>query len=90
MTQAGRELIALKTNPYWFGHDIYAPATEEEGGPFSIGKFLTSWGGLGMTGYIGGVAVFDRAFTAREMEKLADLGRPPSGPLQLREMLGDN
>ena len=88
-----RELVGLKANPYWFGHDIYAPATEDQGGPFSIGKFLTSNRGLGMTGYVGGVAVFDRALSAREMEELASIGkkRGASGAdlLVLREMVGE-
>jgi hypothetical protein len=30
-----RDLVALKSNPYYFGYDIYAPKTMEQGGPFT-------------------------------------------------------
>ena len=32
-----RELVAFKSNPYYFGSDTYAPKTIEQGGPFTIG-----------------------------------------------------
>lgn len=76
-----RELVALRANPFWFGHDLYAPARVEEGGPFTIGRVIHTSRSVGFTGYIGGVAVFDRALPAREMERLAAIGR--SGPISV-------
>jgi len=74
-----RELVALRANPFWFAHDLYAPGRVEDGGPFTIGRVIHTSRGVGFTGYIGGVAVFDRALSAREMERLAAIAR--SGPL---------
>ena len=37
-----RELVALKSNPYYFGYDIYTPRTIEQGGPFTIGRVSTA------------------------------------------------
>ncbi len=66
-----RELAALRVNPYWFGHDLYAPAAPEEGGPFTIGRVIKSSRGQGNTAFYGGVAVFDRALSGEEMAALA-------------------
>lgn len=33
-----RDLVSLKSNPYYFGSDIYAPKSIEQGGPFTIGR----------------------------------------------------
>jgi hypothetical protein len=66
-----RELAALRVNPFWFPHDLYSPSTPEEGGPFTIGRVIHSSRSVGFTGAIGGVAVFNRALKAREMERLA-------------------
>jgi hypothetical protein len=74
-----RELAALRVNPFWFGHDLYSPAAAEDGGPFTIGRVIHSSRSVGATGYIGGVAVFDRPLSAKEMERLAAIAR--QGPL---------
>lgn len=66
-----RELTSLRVNPFWFGHDLYAPARVEDGGPFTIGRVIHSSRSVGMTRWIGGVAVFGRALGAREMKRLA-------------------
>ena len=69
-----RDLVALKSNPYFFGHDIYAPKTIEQGGPFTIGRVIHSNRHATLSAWIGGVAVFDRALTDEEMKKLAAIG----------------
>ena len=71
-----RELVALRVNPYWFGHDIYTPESAAEGGPFTIGRVIHTGRSVGFSGLIGGVAVFDRALSAREMARLAAIARP--------------
>jgi hypothetical protein len=68
-------LTALKVNPYWFPHGLYAPAREAEGGPFTIGRVIHMGRSNGFAGAAGGVAVFDRALPAREMRRLARIGR---------------
>lgn len=70
----GRELVALRANPFWFPHDLFRPASAAEGGPFTIGRVIHSSRGVGTTGLIGGVAVFDRALSADEMRRLAAIG----------------
>jgi hypothetical protein len=72
---ASRELAALRVNPFWFGHDLYAPRTEDDGGPFTIGRVIHSGRNPGFAGYIGGVAVFDRPLSPRDMRRLANLHR---------------
>ncbi len=71
---ASRELVALRVNPFWFGHDLYKPSRPEEGGPFTIGRVIHSGRSVGTVALIGGVAVFHRALTAAEMRKLASIG----------------
>lgn len=80
------ELVALRVNPYWFGHSIYAPKTADEGGPFTIGRVIHSGRKGAMTAHIGGVAVYGRALAPREMRELAHIGREtesPESPLTL-------
>ena len=69
-----RDLVGLKSNPYYFGHDIYAPKTIEQGGPFTIGRVIHSNRHATLSAWIGGVAVFDRALSDKEMKKLATIG----------------
>lgn len=69
----GVELLALKTNPYWFGHSIYGPGEEKEGGPFTIGRVVHSGRGGRLTAYLGGVAVYGRALSPEEMRRLSTL-----------------
>lgn len=71
-----RELAALRVNPFWFPHDLYTPRTMEQGGPFTIGRVIHSSRSVGFVGAIGGVAVFNRALGAREMERLASIRGP--------------
>lgn len=66
-----RELVALRLNPWWYPHGIYSPADAASGGPFTIGRVIHSSRSVGFTGWIGGVAVFDRALNAKELERLA-------------------
>ena len=69
-----RDLVALKSNPYYFGSDIYAPKTIEQGGPFTIGRVIHSNRQPTLSAWIGGVAVFDRALSDAEMKRLATIG----------------
>ncbi|HPT27245.1 MAG TPA: hypothetical protein PLZ95_12555, partial [Bryobacteraceae bacterium] len=77
---AGRELVALKANPFWFGYDLWTPA-EGDGGPFTIGRVIHSSRSVGFTGWIGGVAVFGRALTGKEILRLARIGVDGSNEL---------
>ena len=64
----------MRLNPWWFSHDrLYTPANDGTGGPFTIGRVIHSSRGVGFTGWIGGVAVFNRALGADELAKLAQL-----------------
>ena len=72
-----RELVALRLNPWWFPHDLYTPKANGTGGPFTIGRVIHSSRSVGFTGWIGGVAVFDRALTATELARLHTLAATP-------------
>jgi hypothetical protein len=71
---AARDLEAVRINPWWFPHDIYTPPPGA-GGPFTIGRVIHSARSVGFTGWIGGVAVFDRALTADELARLCRAGQ---------------
>ncbi len=71
--EIARELVALRLNPWWFPHDLYTPKDAKSGGPFTIGRVIHSSRGVGFTGWIGGVAVFDRALSENELQTLAAL-----------------
>lgn len=75
--ETGRELVALRLNPWWYPHDIYSPKDDGSGGPFTIGRVIHSHRSVGFTGWIGGVAVYDRALTQAEMTKLHALATEP-------------
>lgn len=75
--EASRELVALRLNPWWYPHGIYAPKDPAGGGPFTIGRVIHSSRSVGFTGWIGGVAVFNRALRAEELARLAEIGRQP-------------
>lgn len=83
------ELVALKANPFWFAHDLYNPESEEDGGPFTIGRVIHSGRSVGFTGYIGGIAVFDTALSPAQMQQLAGLahegGDPKGAPSLLQQ-----
>ena len=70
-----RDLAEVRLNPWWYPHGIYVPRDAKSGGPFTIGRVIHSGRSVGFTGWIGGVAVFDRALSAEEMVKLAAVGR---------------
>jgi hypothetical protein len=70
-----RDLVGLRLNPWWYPHGIYTPAADGSGGPFTIGRVIHSSRSVGFTGWIGGVAVFNRALTAAELARLAALGQ---------------
>jgi hypothetical protein len=70
-----RELVSLRLNPWWYPHGIYEPKNDGTGGPFTIGRVIHSSRSVGFTGWIGGVAVFDRALTAAELVKFHALTR---------------
>ncbi len=71
--EVSRNLVALRLNPWWYPHDLYAPKDAQSGGPFTVGRVIHSSRGVGFTGWIGGVAVFDRALNADEIAKLASI-----------------
>lgn len=72
---ASRDLAAVRLNPWWFPHDLYAPPDPSVGSPFTIGRVIHSSRTVGFTGWIGGVAVFNRALNADEIATLSNLGR---------------
>jgi len=74
-TEAARDLVAVRLNPWWYPHDLYSPPDAVSGGPFTIGRVIHSARSVGFTGWIGGVAVFDRALSAEEITRLTVLGR---------------
>lgn len=76
--EASRDLVALRLNPWWYPHGIYEPKDASGGGPFTIGRVIHSSRSVGFTGWIGGVAVFDRALDAGELAGLAHLNVPLS------------
>jgi hypothetical protein len=69
--EVARELVGLSLNPWWYPHGIYVPKDAQSGGPFTIGRVIHSSRSVGFTGWIGGVAVFDRALSAEELAKLS-------------------
>jgi hypothetical protein len=80
-TVSTRELAALRVNPFYFPHDLFTPPSASDGGPFTIGRVIHSSRSVGFTGYIGGVAVFDRALARSQMRKLAAIAA--AGPIPL-------
>jgi len=73
-TETGRELVGLRLNPWWYPHSgIFVPDEDGSGGPFTIGRVICSSRMVGFTGWIGGVAVYDRALHPEELANLADL-----------------
>lgn len=75
--EISRDLVAIRLNPWWFPHAIYEPQDDGSGGPFTIGRVIHSSRSVGFTGWIGGVAVFDRALEPNELARLAALARLP-------------
>jgi hypothetical protein len=75
--EVSRDLVALRLNPWWYPHDLYTPKDDGSGGPFTIGRVIHSSRSVGFTGWIGGVAVFDRALGAEELGRLTEVGRKP-------------
>lgn len=71
-----RELVALRLNPWWYPHGIWSPPPGL-GGPFTIGRVIHSSRSVGFTGWIGGVAVFNRALGSSELRQLAELRHNP-------------
>ena len=71
--EVARDLVGLRLNPWWYPHDIYMPKDAQSGGPFTIGRVIHSSRSVGFTGWIGGVAVFDRALNAEDLSKLEGL-----------------
>ena len=69
--EVSRDLVALRLNPWWYPHDLYSPKNDGSGGPFTIGRVIHSSRSVGFTGWIGGVAVFDRALSAEELVALS-------------------
>jgi len=75
ISEMSRDLTALRLNPWWYPHGLYEPENDHSGGPFTIGRVIHSSKSVGFTGWIGGVAVFDRALTAAELKQLSDLSK---------------
>lgn len=69
-TVIARDLAEVRLNPWWFPHDLYTPAAGN-GGPFTIGRVIHSSRSVGFTGWIGGVAVFNRALSVEEIARLS-------------------
>lgn len=85
--EVARDLVALRLNPWWYPHGIYVPKDAQTGGPFTIGRVIHSSRSVGFTGWIGGVAVFDRALAGEEIRRISDLlprGGPPLRASSLR------
>lgn len=72
-----RDLAQIRLNPWWFPHDIYTPPDAQSGGPFTIGRVIHSSRSIGFTGWIGGVAVYNRALSSEEISRLSALIRSP-------------
>jgi hypothetical protein len=82
-TTTARDLADVRLNPWWYPHDsLYTPANDGTGGPFTIGRVIHSSRSVGFTGWIGGVAVFNRALSAEDMARLSAIvrERPISAP----------
>jgi hypothetical protein len=81
---SNRDLEEVRLNPWWFPYDLYSPPDAQNGGPFTIGRVIHSARTVGFTGWIGGVAVFDRALNAKEIERLSAIGcdAPIPAPFQ--------
>jgi hypothetical protein len=73
--ESDRDLVALRLNPWWYPHDIYVPKNDGTGGPFTIGRVIHSSRSIGFTGWIGGVAVFNRALNQEELSRLASISK---------------
>ncbi len=65
---AERELVALRAKHFWF-----APESVERGELFTIGRTIHSSRGVGFVDYVGGVAVFREALSAKEVLRLAGI-----------------
>ncbi|MBL9179020.1 MAG: hypothetical protein JNM65_13240 [Verrucomicrobiaceae bacterium] len=78
--EVARDLVALRLNPWWYPHGIYTPKDAQSGGPFTIGRVIHSGRSVGFTGWIGGVAVFDRALGTGELARLAKIGQQVAAP----------
>jgi hypothetical protein len=81
--ETSRDLVALRLNPWWYPHDLYTPPNDGSGGPFTIGRVIHSSRSVGFTGWIGGVAVFNRALSAEELAELSAISHQsvlPSRP----------
>lgn len=72
-----RELVALRVNPYRFPHDLYNPQSPGDGVPFTIGRVIHTSRSVGFSGAIGGVAVFSRPLTKKQVRQLAQIGATP-------------
>lgn len=72
--EVARDLVALRLNPWWYPHDLYTPKDAQSGGPFTIGRVIHSSRSVGFTGWIGGVAVFDRALDEKVLIGLSKIG----------------
>jgi hypothetical protein len=68
-----RDLVGLRLNPWWYPHDLYTPKDAASGGPFTIGRVIHSSRSVGFTGWIGGVAVYDRALSTEELVRLTQV-----------------
>jgi hypothetical protein len=67
------DLADVRLNPWWYPHDsLYTPQNDGTGGPFTIGRVIHSSRSVGFTGWIGGVAVFNRALNAEELNRLSE------------------
>lgn len=65
----------MRLNPCWYPHDsLHTPANDGTGGSFTVGRrVIHSPRSMGFTGWISGVAGFDRALSAAEMKRLSEI-----------------
>jgi hypothetical protein len=83
--EISRDLVALRLNPWWYPQDLHIPKDGVSGGPFAIGRVIHSSRSVGFTGWIGRVAVFDRALSSG---KLLQLNKARSAPSHSAIRLG--
>ena len=76
--EVARDLVALRLNPWWYPHGLYSPEDARSGGPFTIGRVIHSSRSVGFTGWIGGVAVYDRALSGGELRNFAAIANAGS------------
>ncbi len=71
--EVSRDLVGISANPWWYPHPIYSPIDMQRRSEFTIGRVVHSQRTVGFTGWIGGVAIYDRALSIPEIRALSNL-----------------